>query len=442
MSDESGASPRFSVAFRTLGCKVNRVESDAIATELLGMGAVIADEDRASVIVINTCTVTGEADAKARKAVRHALGAPGAPVVVATGCLAAIDADALRSLGPRVVVESDKRLVARRVAEALSLDEARGSTGAVGERERAAEPQPAPPTRATSGRRTRAMLKIEDGCDNFCSYCIVPYARGVPRAVPLASVLADATALVQVGAREIVLTGINIGRYADGDVDLAALVRAVAGTGIHRLRVSSIEPPDLTERLLDTMAEIPALCEHLHVPLQSGSDAVLNAMGRTYDADEFEARVRAAHEAIPGLALTTDVIAGFPGETAADHAETLALVERVGFSKLHVFRYSERAGTPAAAMEQLAPEIRAQRAGDLRTLGETLRMRYVESRLGQRAEVLIESARAGTVAGTSRDYLRVQATVPGARVGDVVQVRLTRLDGDRVVGEPLRRPME
>ncbi|HEY5540203.1 MAG TPA: MiaB/RimO family radical SAM methylthiotransferase, partial [Coriobacteriia bacterium] len=326
MADRGG----LTVALRTLGCKVNRAESEAIAAELLGVGVRISEEDEASVIVINTCTVTGEADAKARKAVRQALAAPAGPVVVVTGCLAALDRDALAALGQRVIVEADKGRVAAIVTELLGAKVSHGG-----------DHVPALRT-GDAAFRHRVALKVEDGCDAFCSYCIVPYARGVPRAVPLSDIASQAAALAAAGTREIVLTGINIGRYDDDGLDLADVIGTVAATGVARIRLSSVEPLDLTPRLLAEMAATPAFCAHLHVPLQAGSDAVLSAMGRTYTAARFAERIEAAREALLGLVLTTDVLAGFPGETAEQAAETLEFCQRAGFSKLHVFRYSRR----------------------------------------------------------------------------------------------------
>ena len=401
--------PQLAVAFRTLGCKVNRVESETIAAELLGGGARIVDEAQADVVVINTCTVTGEADAKARKAVRHALRGAAEPFVVVTGCLAAIDAPALEALGERVIVEADKSRVASRVAHA-----------------RRVELTPVAPAvvRAGGEFRTRASLKIEDGCDNFCSYCIVPYARGVPRGEALSYIVAEAAALVEASVCEIVLTGINIGRYRDSatDADLADLIIAVAATGVPRLRLSSIEPPDLTPRLLDTLARTPAVCRQLHVPLQSGSDVVLSAMGRTYTTREYAGFIETARGLLPGLTLTTDIIAGFPTETDAQHAETLAFVESVGFSKLHVFRYSPRPRTPAAALEQVDPTVRSRRAEELRDLGGRLRGEFLAAHVGLPVEVLVESAEDSEATGTTRDYVR--ATLPGTGLarGDVVTV--------------------
>jgi len=407
------------VAFRTLGCKVNRVESEAIAAELLGKGVSVAEECDADVIIINTCTITGEADAKARKAVRHVLRLPHEPLVVVTGCLAAVDADAVRALGERVVVESDKAKVAARVAEHLSVTEAVAPALRVG----------------SAVFRTRVSIKIEDGCDNFCTYCIVPHARGVPRAEPLAAVVAEASSLVTAGVTELVLTGINLGRYRDDatGADLADLIRAVAATGIRRLRLSSIEPPDLTPRLLASLAETPSACHHLHVPLQSGSDEVLGAMGRSYTTAEYRAFVSTARAALPDLTLTTDVIAGFPTETAEHHAESLAFVEEIGFSKLHVFRYSVRPGTPAANMSQVDPAVRAHRAAQLRELGDLQRLAFLAAHIGTATEVLVETVDGDSATGTTRDYVRVSLPGTGLARGELHTVSIVGVENGRLL---------
>lgn len=387
------------VAFVTLGCKVNQTESDAIA-ESLGMLGDRAQADDADVVVVNTCTVTGEADHKARKAVRHALALPLAPVVVVTGCLAAIDADALRALGPRVVAEPSKERVAARVREAL---EARGL------RSDALAPSGLPTA------RTRVQLKVQDGCDAFCSYCIVPYARGLPKAVPLADVVARAEHLVAGGVQELVLTGINIGRYNHSDAGLPDVLAAVAGTGVRRIRLSSIEPGDVTECLLEAAAATPAFCQHFHVPLQSGSDTVLARMHRPYDTGAFAEVIERIRSRFPGAAISTDVIAGFPGETDAEFRETLAFLAAQAFARLHVFRYSARSGTPAAEMpDQVPAAIRAERSAVLRSLGERCAMAYADACRGSAAELLVERVTTGEddvelAEGTTREYLRVRA---------------------------------
>jgi threonylcarbamoyladenosine tRNA methylthiotransferase MtaB len=406
------------VSFRTLGCKVNRVESESIAAELLGRGAQVVDEAEACVVIVSTCTVTSEADAKDRKAIRHALAAAGSPTVVVTGCGATLDPAAFAALGERVVVEPDKTRVAGLVADLLVLP----ATGAT--------------VRARAGVafRTRALLKVQDGCDAFCAYCIVPYARGVPRAVPLEEIRADARELVAAGAREIVVTGINVGRYSDGAADLSHVIEAVAASGVERLRLSSIEPLDLTPQFLRVLGRTSSFCPHLHVPLQSGSDAVLSAMGRRYTSAEYAERISAAREVMPGLAVTTDVLAGFPGETDAQAEETLRFCETLGFAALHVFRFSARPGTPAAIMpEPVAPRVAGARAA----CPERLRAEHVTRRLGSHACVLIETAGAdGTGRGTTEDYLRVMVPGTASQLGQTVRVRLELDSAGALWGRP------
>jgi threonylcarbamoyladenosine tRNA methylthiotransferase MtaB len=407
-------------AVRTLGCKVNRAESETIVAELLGRGVLLAGEDEADVIVVNTCTVTGEADAKARKAIRQALAASKSPLVVVTGCLAAVDAAMLEALGDRVVVEADKRRVTARVSERLFLAD-----------------KGAPVTRTGPAFRTRVMLKIQDGCDAFCSYCIVPSARGVPVSVPLADVAREAAGLAAAGVKEVVLTGVNLGRYADGGARLGEVVSAVAAAGIGRIRLSSIEPQDLTDEFLGVLSELPGVCPHLHVPLQSGSDAVLGRMNRGYDVERFEQRIAAARQALDGLAVTTDVIVGFPGESDADFEMTRAACERIGFAKLHVFRYSARKRTPAADLaDQVAPAVRRERAASLSEAGNSLRTSYLESRVGAETEILVEKRVGDVVTGTAPDYCSVSAAgALGARAGELLRVRLVGARAGALIGE-------
>jgi threonylcarbamoyladenosine tRNA methylthiotransferase MtaB len=400
------------VALRTLGCKVNRSESDALAEALALLGiAVSAETAGAGAIVVNTCTVTGEADAKARKEIRRALAATDGAVIV-TGCLAALDADGLRALDPRVTVETDRSALPTTVARLLDG----ASTGPVA--------ATAPGSRPLA--RTRALVKIQDGCDNRCAYCIVPDARGAVRSVPADTVVAKVAALHRSGAAEVVLTGVNIGRYEDAAApDLAALVRRVADTGIRRIRISSIESPDLDARLLGALAAAPSVAPHLHVPLQSGCDRTLSAMRRRYDAAAYADTLLRARATLPGLAVTTDVIAGFPGESDADFEESLAFVRACGFTKLHVFRYSTRAGTPAAAYPaQVDACAKSERAERLRELGSELEAAHARARAGTRATLLVEAAGGGVMRGTTEDYLRVAADLPGAVAGDLLPVIL------------------
>ena len=406
------------VAFVTLGCKVNQAESDTIAAALPG-ACVVLDAAEADVVVVNTCTVTGEADHKARKAVRHALGLPNAPTVIVTGCMAALDPAGVAALGDRVIAEPDKERVLDCVVEIAG---------------RADQP------RLQGRSRARVQLKVEDGCDSFCSYCIIPYARGVPRAVPLAGIVSSAKELVAAGVAEVVLAGINIGRYHDNGARLPDVIEAVASAGVPRVRISSIEPGDVDARFLEVAARTPAFCRHLHIPLQSGADAVLARMGRPYDTARFARTVAAAREALPGVAVSTDVIVGFPGETDAEHEETLSFVEATGFSRLHVFRYSARAGTPAAVMaDQVPPQVRAARSAELRALGERLTLRAAREARGRSAQLLVERVSpAGPdgvrrVEGTTREYLRAAVSHTSAVPGTLLQVRLGEADTTGVV---------
>lgn len=421
-TERDGATPP-RLAVRTLGCKVNQAETDALVGGLLAAGVTLSPENEAGVVVVNTCTVTGEADRKARKAVRRALKADGAPVVIVTGCAAAVDPAGLAALDPRVVVEPDKDALAARL-EGLLLPAGTGpsETGS-----------PAGPS-----LRTRAIVKVQDGCDSGCAYCVVPRARGAGRSVPAAAVLARVEILLEAGTAEVVLTGVNLGRYRDDATDLAGLVRAVAALGVRRVRLSSIEPLELSDGLVETLGSTGAVCPHLHVPLQSGSDEVLARMRRGYTVAEYSRRVEAAREAIPGLALTTDVIVGFPGESERDSEETAEVCKEHAFSKIHVFRYSARPGTPAAAMAaQVAPREREARGARLRALGDGLRRDFARARVGGTAEVLVEGRDGEGALGTTEDYLRAVVSGSDAPVGAVAKARITSAEAGVVRAEPL-----
>jgi len=410
------------IALRTLGCKVNRTESEALADALSGSCDVLMDADSgADIVVINTCTVTGEADAKARKAVHRALAA-GCEAVVVTGCLASIDPDGLRALDVRVVVEADRSRLPGRIAALAGVGPLGGGASAV------------------ARGRTRVMVKVQDGCDRRCAYCIVPDARGVPTSVGTEDIVRRVTSLASGGTPEVVLTGINIGRYRDdtGAPDLASLVERVAATGIGRVRISSIEPLDLDGTLLSALAAEPAVVRHLHVPLQSGCDRTLGEMGRGYTAAEFDAVLDRARAALPGLSLTTDVIVGFPGETDEDFAASMGFVEQAGFTRLHVFRYSPRRGTPAAArVDHVPPDVRSARAEAMRGLSDRLLAAHARSRVGDTTSVCVERIEGGRARGTSNDSLQVGMDAAGLLRGDVVRVRIDGEDGRGFIGTVL-----
>lgn len=361
-----------------LGCKVNRVESDAVSAALVSNGARQSAEESADLIVVNTCTVTGEAEKKARKAVRHAISCnPNARVIV-TGCAVAIDEATYAALGENVEIVQRGELLASmaEIAEGTSI-------------------------RMGDGFRTRVNVKIQDGCDHACTYCIVHVARGPARSVPFEEVMREACNYLELGAKEIVLAGIDLASYKDGDIRLAQLVKSLLeaadkankpGELPARVRASSIEPHTLDESLIDLLAAADGkLCRHLHLPLQSGSTKVLREMARPYKAEEFRALVEHLSSRVPSIALSTDIIVGFPGETDDEFEETLELARICGFSKIHVFPYSKRAGTPAAArLDQVPPEVKTQRAARLRALGDELRKEDFARRRGTEELVIVE----------------------------------------------------
>ena len=394
---------RFSIV--NLGCKVNRVESDTIAARLTAAGGTDVDMAFADVIFVNTCTVTGEADKKARKAVRAALRANPRAEIVVTGCGVAVDADAFRRISPRVNTIGRAELL-----ESLPF----GDGGAL---------------RMGNSFRTRVNLKVQDGCDHACTYCIVHVARGPARSMPFEEVIGEAGAYFARGAKELVLTGIDLGSYRDGRRGLAELVEALleqadgccgAGERPARVRVSSIEPMSLEERLVELLASAEGrLCRHLHLPLQSGSSAVLHQMARPYSAGRFTELVAHLYERVPQLSLTTDAICGFPGESDDDFGRTLEVARRCRFSRIHVFPYSKRPGTPAAGRANQVPDdVKAARATRLRALARELSAADLRRRSGATELALVEGATA-----ISESYHELPAP-HGADPGQLVPVML------------------
>jgi len=407
------------VSVVNLGCRVNRVEADVIASELERAGARLTSESEADAIVINTCAVTGEAEAKTRKAVRHAATLPQAPVVVACGCVANLFSDEVAAIAPNVIVERDKSAVARRVLEALG----QVATDA----DAVADPSVACiPAAPTPLGRMRPGIKIQDGCDNRCTYCIVWKARGASRSLAAPDVVSAVRAACDRGAREVVLTGINLGRYEDASgersLNLASLIDLLMReTPIGRLRLSSIEPPDVDDELLAAMARHgERVAPFLHVCLQSGCDETLSRMGRVYDTALYRDVVRRAREALPGLALGTDLIVGFPGETDDEFARTLAFCEEMRFAKMHVFRYSRRPGTPAAETPgQVEPRVMAERARRVRDLASAMRAAEAGRLVGTEQLVLVQAPGTGVTGGLFEATLDEKSPV-----GELVRVRV------------------
>jgi threonylcarbamoyladenosine tRNA methylthiotransferase MtaB len=389
----------------SLGCKLNQSEMDTLAGQLDAAGhQVVAAPGEADLCVLNTCAVTHVAAQKARQTLRRLHRESPAARLVVTGCYAELAPADLRVLpGVELVASNQEK---GDLAVHINGDEATSG------------PKSIPLNLQPPGclTRTRAFVKIQDGCDNACTYCIIHVARGRQRSRPPDEVLAEVEARLAAGHREVVLTGVHIGAYGRDwgpDLDLWTLVRRLLDESkVPRLRLSSIEPWDLPQSAL-ALWEDRHLCRHLHLPLQSGSDAVLRRMARRVATREFAEIVTAARAAIPDLAVTTDVIVGFPGETEKEFAESLAFVESMAFARVHVFPYSIRPGTPAAAMPgQVAPPVKRERARAMRAVAAAASQAFRQRFVGRTMNVLWESSvleDSGMVwSGLTDNYLRVQ----------------------------------
>lgn len=389
-----------------LGCKVNRVEADAVAAAFIAHGIRPAEESSADVIVVNTCTVTGEADKKARKAVRHALSCNDRARIVVTGCSVAIEPHVFSDMSDRVRV----------VQRATLMSEIEDGT-------------PEPNMRYGKGFRTRLNIKVQDGCDHACTYCIVHIARGKAKSEPFERVIGEAREYFERGVKEIVLAGIDLSSYCDRSRTLADLSSALIeeadkacapGERPARIRVSSTEPQTLDQQFVDLMVRSDGrICRHLHLPLQSGSSKVLAEMARPYDAQAYADLVRHLRERMPGISLTTDIIVGFPGETDDDFSETVELARQCMFSKIHVFPYSKRSGTPAAIRDdQVDANVKSQRAAVLRKLSDAMRLEDLARRARSQELAIVEDDIALT-----ESYHEV-AIPMGARQGELVYVTM------------------
>jgi threonylcarbamoyladenosine tRNA methylthiotransferase MtaB len=406
---------RFCVRF--LGCKVSQADATLIRDALVDAGHIEAPAERAEIHVVNTCALTLEAERKSRQQVNRARRA--AALTFVTGCAVNLNG---RQFGadPSVVVVP--RSADRAAAEIVAR------LGPAREPGCADEHSPA--------GRTRAFLKVQNGCDSRCSFCIIPTTRGAAESRSLDAILRDARRRLGEGHPELVLTGINIGTYRDpaSRARLPDLVRRLGA--LVGLRISSIEPGDVTEDLVEAVARTPVAGTHLHVPLQSGDAGVLRAMRRSYSVDDFIASCARARANIPGLNLTTDAIVGFPGEDEVAFANTVRVVEEVGMSKVHVFPFSARPGTAAERLEGMVePDEKADRSRRLRELSDRLGRAHREGRVGSCDEVIVEKRTLeGWLTGFGRDYTRFVLPDACAEPAEVVHVQAHAVQGDHLVG--------
>lgn len=429
------------VAVFTLGCKTNQYESEAIASTFRHNGyETVPFEERADVYIINTCTVTHLGDRKSRQIIRRAVKKNPDAVIAVTGCYAQTSpGEVLQIPGVDLIVGTrDREKIVDLVEQAASSPE---PVNAVQDilTHRSFEELPI----LDYENRTRAFVKIQEGCNNFCSYCIIPYARGPVRSREPEKVLSEVRQLVEEGFGEIVLTGIHIGAYGtemDEKTDLADLVVKVALIpGLKRLRLGSVEPLDITPRLINAVAEIRTVCRHLHIPMQSGDDQVLRRMKRNYNSFEFSRLVGAIRSQIPEIAVTTDVIVGFPGETDEEFSNTYDLIKEIGFSKTHVFKYSPRKGTLAAGYnEQVPAEVKDARSKRLILLDRENQRKFASRFIGQSVEVLAEQLvdpEQDIWEGLTDNYLRVLFKSDANLQGQCVEVRTVKLKGTNLLAK-------
>jgi len=431
-------------AIYTLGCKVNQYETQALETELLCRGhTLVPFEDEADAYIINTCTVTAVSDRKSRNAIRRAKKRNPAAVVAVCGCYAQTAPDDVAALGVDLVSGTGDRLGFLNEVERLS-GLVRAEAELVPEMlvdnimtHRSFEQLPAGGLEG----RTRAMLKVEDGCVNFCTYCIIPYARGPVRSLSLSAAVEQAEKLAQDGYREIVLTGIEISSWGHEFKDGTSLIDLVEGI-CHavpelRVRLGSLEPRTITEDFCRRAAALPNLCPHFHLSMQSGCDAVLKRMNRKYDTARYYESVRLLRGFFDRPAITTDLIVGFPGESEEEFTSTLEFVEKCAFSAMHIFPYSRRTGTPAAKMTDQVPNaVKEERAARAGALAARLKTAYLEQWVGTSLPVLFEEEKNGLWRGHAPNYVEVMAH--GEGLHNVIRdVKITELYGDGLLGELL-----
>ena len=423
------------IAIYTLGCKVNQYETQAMEQELLRRGhTLVPFETAADGYIVNTCSVTAVSDKKSRQMIRRCRKLNPAAVVAACGCYvqthaaeaASLDIDLIAGTGDRMAFLDLFEQAARERQPLTLLDDAL--------RRREFEILPA----GGMAQRTRAMLKVEDGCVNFCTYCIIPYARGPVRSLPKTAAVAQTAQLRQEGYRELVLTGIEISGWGHdlktGETLIDLLEAVSAAAGDMRLRLGSLEPRTVTEDFCRRAAQLPNLCPHFHLSLQSGCDDTLRRMNRKYDTARFYESVTLLRRYFDRPAITTDLICGFPGETEAEFDATLSFIEKCGFAAMHIFPYSIRPGTKAAAMEQVPSAVKEQRAGRAAQAAETMRQAYLQGCVGRVYPVLFEQEKDGYYTGHAPNYCEV-----GVRANDlhnkVIDVRITGINGEMLIGE-------
>lgn len=417
-------------AFATFGCKTNQYETQAIREQVLARGLrEVPRNSFADLYVINTCVVTEQALKKSVRSIQRALRVNPAAKVVVTGCLVNYNRQALEVLGAQVILLPNSE---KQKAASVVFGESADSR--------------ITPSFSVSGNvgHTRAFLKIQDGCDAFCSYCIVPFVRGAPRSRKEEEIELEAERLSKSGYKELVLTGINIGLYGreqNNGEGLALLLERVAKRRLFaRIRLSDVGVAEVTATLLSVMRAHPEICPHLHIPLQSGSDRILTKMNRNYTAQGYVEKVERIRSALGETAITTDIIVGFPGESESDFEQTLRLCQRIGFARMHIFPFSPRAATAANSLPQRcgAQEMR-RRCRLLAEIAENLALSFKEGFIGRRVRVLTETEGEKTLSGYSDHYLVTEFSGGRGLRGEVVEVDVSGATAQKLTGSFIRK---
>lgn len=439
------------VAFFTLGCKVNQYETEAMAEAFEDAGyKQVGFDETADVYVINTCTVTGLSSRKSRQAIRRARQMNSEAIVAAVGCYPQTAREEVEGLAEvDIVAGTADRLKIHEYVEAFragKLQRGKEKITAVENIMKKHTFEDLKIDRYTD--RTRAFLKVQEGCSQFCSYCIIPYARGPIRSRPSEEVLREVHKLVEAGFKEVVLTGIHIASYGKdlGSIRLMELVRMVHDVeGIERIRIGSIEPTLVTEEFAAEAAGMEKLCPHYHISLQSGCDETLARMNRRYTTQQYKTAVDLLRERIPDVSVTTDVMVGFPGETDGEFEKTVRFLEEIRFAKMHVFKFSSRKGTPAAGYQgQVASQIKEARSMRVIELSDRCAHDFHSRFIGREMPVLYEQevkGREGIYEGLTPNYIRVLSVGNNSLVGNITATRLVKVENDYILGDCIKFPL-
>lgn len=433
------------IAFYTLGCKVNQADTASMENLFLRSGhQLVSFDGEADVYIINTCVVTNTGQRKSRQTIHRAIRKNPNALIVVTGCYPQTAAEEVKAIAgvDMIIGNQDRAQIVQLVEERLAhrqtdtLDAVHKLTASTAFEEMAA---------GDITDKTRAFLKIQEGCNQFCTYCIIPYARGPLRSRSLESIRTETQRLISAGFKEIVLIGIHLGCYGKENPDGPTLYDAVKTVldvpGVQRLRLGSLESVEVEPRLLTLMQEDARFCRHLHMPLQSGCDKTLQAMHRPYTTAKFKTLLADIKTMVPDIAITTDVIVGFPGETEADFETTCKFAESCGFSKMHIFPFSARKGTPAEKFAGAVTEaVKKERADILGRIDETMHKAFLQAMVGQNAEVLFEQpAGEDYFEGLTGNYQRVFVKSGGRNLGgEILPVKITAFDGEKLLGEIIK----